>query len=146
MAVTHKQLQVRVFVQSLFTKQALLAVVQACHSSERALSPPIRLDTAVVAANIRICTKEESPILSRCFVLFWCFRQLLGQRESIVAYTGNAGNIGSPCVDGLVDDGSVVQALTFDTTCQMDIVDNAALVNASVEVRACVLPRAARVD
>ena len=65
-----------------------------------------------------------------CFVL----RQLLGKRESIAAYTGNTGFIGSPCVDALVDDGTVLEALTFDTVCQMDIVDNAALANASVEV------------
>lgn len=54
-----------------------------------------------------------------------------------MAYTGDASRIGSPCVDALVDDGTVVQALTFDTVCGMDIIDNAALVNASVEVCAC---------
>ena len=62
------------------------------------------------------------------------FRQLLGKRDSIVAYTGDTSVIGSPCVDALVDDGTVVQALVFDTECQSDIIDNAALVNASVEV------------
>lgn len=63
---------------------------------------------------------------------------MLGKRESIAAYTGNTGFIGSPCVDALVDDGTVLEALTFDTVCQMDIVDNAALANASVEVGVCV--------
>lgn len=62
--------------------------------------------------------------------------QLLGHRDSIVAYTGATGAIGSPCVDALVDDGTVVQALYFDTECQLDTVDNDALMNASVEVRA----------
>ncbi|CAB1103470.1 unnamed protein product [Ectocarpus sp. CCAP 1310/34] len=60
--------------------------------------------------------------------------ELLGHRDSIVAYTGNVGLIGSPCVDELVDNGTVVQALTFDTVCGQDIIDNEALVNASVEV------------
>lgn len=64
---------------------------------------------------------------------------MLGKRDSIVAYTGDTSRIGSPCVDALVDDGTVVEALTFDTAadCQSDIVDNVALVNASVEVCAC---------
>lgn len=81
--------------------------------------------------------KEESSIPFPTALL----RQLLGQRASIVAYTGETSRIGSPCVDALVEDGTVVQALTFDTTagCERDIVDNAALVNASVEVCACVV-------
>lgn len=78
---------------------------------------------------------EESHTFN---LLCFLFRQLLGKRDSIAAYTGDTGNIGSPCVDALADDGTLLQALTFDTRpeCQSDIVDNAALLNASVEVRA----------
>lgn len=37
-------------------------------------------------------------------------------------------------MDALVENGTVVQAIVFDTVCSVDIVDNQALMNASVEV------------
>ena len=79
---------------------------------------------------------------------FVSFLQLLGHRDSIVAYTGDVDRIGSPCVDALVEDGTVEQALVFDTReeCQTDAVDNEALIAAGVEVCAVCVCFLASID
>lgn len=64
----------------------------------------------------------------------YCSCQLLGHRDSIVAYTGDADNIGSPCVDALVENGTIVEATVFNDSCGY-VADNELLVDLEVDVR-----------
>ncbi|CAM9439659.1 unnamed protein product [Scytosiphon promiscuus] len=98
-------------------------VLYQCGTPKPSIEEEVQLYISVPVTNVSTGTTDHIPRI-----------ELLGHRDSIVAYTGVTGAIGSPCVDALVDDGTVIQALTFDTDCQSDIVDNEALMNASVEV------------
>lgn len=80
----------------------------------------------------------RAPIRLICFVRS-CIAphshaQLLGHRDSIVAYTGDTSRIGSPCVDSLVEAGTVLEAITYDAACFSNITDNEVLISEGVEV------------
>eukprot|EP00752_Nemacystus_decipiens_P009351 g8357.t1 len=98
-------------------------VLYQCGTPEPTLDMTVQQYISVPVTNVSTGTTDHIPRI-----------ELLGKRDSIVAYTGDTSRIGSPCVDSLVDNGTVVEALVFDTECQLDTIDNAALANASVEV------------
>lgn len=59
--------------------------------------------------------------------------QLLGQRDTIVAYAVDTALIGSPCADALVADGTITEATTTDAICGA-VADNDVLIDLDVNV------------
>lgn len=52
-----------------------------------------------------------------------------------MAYTASTDVIGSPCVDALVENGTIVQATVFNESCGSYVADNDLLVELEVDVR-----------
>lgn len=61
------------------------------------------------------------------------FAQLLGERDTIKAYTGDIDNVVSPCLHAGIADGSIVEAI-MTPECS-SAVNNSALMELGIEVR-----------
>lgn len=103
----------------------LVYVLYQCGTPEPDLSADmvVQLYVSVPVTTVATGTPDHIPRI-----------EMLGHRDTIVAYTGDTSRVGSPCVDSLVEDGSVLEAITFDAACASNITDNEVLISESVEV------------